>query len=78
MTDGVAEAQNEAGELYGASRLRAVLLRSVGQVHGAAEVVKAVEADVLAFAGKAEPSDDLTLLALHWRGPGGAAAGGRS
>ena len=78
MTDGVAEAQNEAGELYGASRLRAVLLRSVGQVHGAAEVVKAVEADVLAFAGEAEPSDDLTLLALHWRGPGGAAAGGRS
>jgi adenylate cyclase len=78
MTDGATEAQNEAGELYGASRLQAVLLRSVGRTGGAAAVVKSVEADVLAFAGEAEPSDDLTLLALHWRGPGGAVAGGRS
>jgi adenylate cyclase len=71
MTDGVVEAQNGAGELYGSARLQAVLVH--GQREGArfdAEaMVKAVEADVLAFAGQAEASDDLTLLALHWRGP---------
>ena len=71
MTDGVSEALDADGALYGAARLRAVLERGHAEGASAAAVVKAVEADVLAFCGDAEVSDDLTLLALHWRGPAG-------
>ncbi|MBK6863900.1 MAG: CHASE2 domain-containing protein [Ideonella sp.] len=69
MTDGVAEAQNAAGELYGFGRLQDLLVRCQRERAGATAVVQAVEADVLAFAGGAEPSDDLTLLVLRWHGP---------
>ena len=64
-----AEAQNAAGELYGFGRLQDLLVRCQRERAGATAVVQAVEADVLAFAGGAEPSDDLTLLALRWHGP---------
>ncbi|HRI17624.1 MAG TPA: PP2C family protein-serine/threonine phosphatase, partial [Burkholderiaceae bacterium] len=69
MTDGVAEAQNPAGELYGFDRLGRILTQSATPHARAADIVRAVEADVNAFAAGAEPSDDLTLLALCWRGP---------
>ena len=39
----------------------------------AREVVEALRADVSAFAAGAEPADDLTILALRWNGPAGAA-----
>jgi hypothetical protein len=34
--------------------------------------VRALQADVAAFATAAEPADDLTILTLRWNGPGGA------
>jgi hypothetical protein len=40
---------------------------------GAREVVASLQADVAAFAAGAEPADDLTILALRWLGPRGAA-----
>jgi len=69
MTDGVTEAQNPAGELYGHPRVQARLGAGRDATHGAHAVVEALHRDVLAFAGSAEAADDLTILALHWHGP---------
>jgi serine phosphatase RsbU (regulator of sigma subunit) len=68
VTDGVTDAQNPAGTLYGSARLEACLsgidvARATPQ-----NVVDAVRADVTAFAAGAEPADDLTVLALRWNG----------
>ena len=67
VTDGVTEAMNAAGELYGAGRLQAVLRSLPAEVEPNA-MLAAVRADVARFVGEAEPSDDLTLLCLRWRG----------
>jgi serine phosphatase RsbU (regulator of sigma subunit) len=73
VSDGVTEAVNRAGELYGSARVEAVLPR-LGRSHASVrDVVDALSADVAAFTDGAEPSDDLTILALRWHGP--AAAG---
>jgi serine phosphatase RsbU (regulator of sigma subunit) len=72
VTDGVTEAMNAAGELYGAARLQGVLQSLPADVEAGA-LLAAVRADVARFVGGAEPSDDLTLLCLRWRG----AASGR-
>lgn len=71
VTDGVTEAMNASGELYGAARLKAVLELLPPQA-SPAEMLAAVRADVGRFVGDAEPSDDLTLLCLRWRGAGRA------
>lgn len=73
MTDGVTEAQDASGALYGPARAQRVLLAQQARYAGAQAVVEALNADVLAFAGDADPADDLTILALRWHGP--AAAG---
>jgi adenylate cyclase len=70
VSDGVTEAMNSSGELYGAARLQAALLRSRNAGSPAA-VVDAIRADVAQFAGNAEAADDLTLLVLCWSGPSG-------
>ncbi len=69
MTDGVAEAEDPAGTLYGHGRVeRALVGASVGTASTRA-VVDALQADVLAFADGAEPNDDVTILAVRWNGP---------
>jgi serine phosphatase RsbU (regulator of sigma subunit) len=67
VTDGVTEAMNEAGALYGVARLQAVL-QSLAEGIAPANLLAAVRADVSRFVGAAEPSDDLTLLCLRWNG----------
>ncbi len=67
VTDGVTEAMNESGELYGAARLQRVLAGLPESV-APPELLAAVRADVGRFVGTAEPSDDLTLLCLRWIG----------
>ena len=69
MTDGVTEAQNAAGELYGQARAQRVLVSLNRAEVSTRELVTALHADVLAFAAGAEASDDLTILALRWLGP---------
>ncbi len=66
-TDGVTEAMDAAGRVYGNVRLD----RLLGGLGGAdpAEVVRAVREDVRAHVGAAEPSDDLAVLVLCWSGP---------
>ncbi len=67
MTDGVTEALNPAAELYGTARAQAWLERMAGA--SAQALVDGLHADVLAFADGADAADDLTILALRWRGP---------
>ena len=61
-TDGVTEAINSKCEEYGSERLKAVLARHAQS--GCQEMIDAVKADVKAFAGEEEQSDDITLLAI--------------
>ena len=74
MTDGVSEAQNAAGALYGHARVE----RLIGELFHAhadpRQLVTALQADVLAFEDGAEANDDLTILALRWNGPAADAA----
>src|SRR5205085_7321262 len=69
MTDGVVEAMNPAGELYGRARLEVVL----DEVRGdpPEKIVEAVRADVARFAAGADPADGLAVLALRRKGPRG-------
>jgi len=64
-TDGVTEAMNPKRELFGEDRLKAAVQ---GQVNRSPESLtqKVVEA-VVKFASGAEPSDDITLLAIRHR-----------
>ena len=71
VTDGVTEAMNESGELYGAARLRRVLA-ALPESADPTALLAAVRADVGRFVGAAEPSDDLTMLCLRWHGAGAA------
>ena len=68
VTDGVTEAMNERGELYGAGRLAALLSKHAGEPR---EVVESIRDDVQRFAGSAEQSDDVTLLCVRWNGASG-------
>ncbi|HVQ78141.1 MAG TPA: CHASE2 domain-containing protein [Candidatus Binatia bacterium] len=67
VTDGVIEAMNASGELYGRARLEAQL---TGLAPGAppAEVVAAVQRDVARFSAGTAAADDMALLALRWIG----------
>lgn len=67
VSDGVTEAMNKAGELYGAERLKRALQRSDNAASPAA-IIDTIRADVSRFAENAEVADDLTLLVLRWNG----------
>jgi len=66
VTDGVTEAMNERGELYGSARL----LQTLAPLAGAAPeaILAAVRDDVRRFAGTAEQSDDVTLVCVRYLG----------
>ena len=70
VSDGVTEACDPAKSLYGTARLE----RMLRHVDSAQSAVDALRADVLAFAAGAEAADDMTVLALRWRGPVARAA----
>ena len=68
VTDGVAEATNAAGELYGRARLEA-LLAGMPPEADPEKVGEAIRRDVERFAVGVEAADDLALLILRWIGP---------
>ena len=70
VTDGITEAANAAQELYGNVRLRAALA-GLDAASDAATITRTVREDVGRFVAGAEPSDDLAILVLHWKGPAG-------
>ena len=64
-TDGVTEALNPYGELYGEERLQK-LLNSLPEGLSSKETCEAVAKDVAEFAGSHEQADDITLLCLKY------------
>jgi adenylate cyclase len=68
LTDGVTEATNAQGELFGAGRVETALA-SVLDASRAPDVLAQMHARVAAFVGDAPAADDLTLLVLRWVGP---------
>lgn len=70
FTDGVTEAQNAAGELYGKDRL-AACLAGLPDGCSANDAMSAIQADVARFVAGAAAADDLTLLVLRWMGTPG-------
>src|SRR5262249_14763543 len=70
-TDGVTEARDGRGDFFSAGRLEAVLRKAS---HGAAEeIVRGVVDAVRAFAAGTPQSDDVTALAVRFRGARGGA-----
>jgi serine phosphatase RsbU (regulator of sigma subunit)/CHASE2 domain-containing sensor protein len=71
-TDGIADAQDPAGDRYGSDRLLRLLERLTAGRSTARAVVDAVGDDVRTFVGAALPADDVTVLAVRWMGTGPA------
>lgn len=65
-TDGVTEATDEHQQLYGTQRLLDALNRSKDAEPRA--LLQAVQEDIHAFVGAADPFDDVTMLALEIKG----------
>lgn len=65
-TDGVTEAANKAGDFYEASGLMTYLTANAAKP--VADLVKGVHADVARFEAGAPRADDITVLAVRWRG----------
>ena len=66
-TDGVTEAMNEKKELFGEKRLQETLAEQPKE-RTAAEILAAVRGAVEKHANGAEPSDDVTMLGLVYKG----------
>ncbi|WP_184460228.1 SpoIIE family protein phosphatase [Rhizobium aethiopicum] len=64
-TDGVTEAANDAGEMFGMERLCSEALRLKGQ--SADKVVSGIVATLMHFIGSQKIYDDITLLAVRHR-----------
>jgi serine phosphatase RsbU (regulator of sigma subunit) len=62
-TDGLVETENEAGDMFGAERLQALLAEEHSQ--SVDTVLHRVEHAITTFRGRAEPFDDATLMALR-------------
>ena len=68
MSDGITEAMNPGGELYGRDRLTTLLEAHGDRNADAAVLGNQILADVTAFEAGADPADDKTLLIISWRG----------
>ncbi len=68
-TDGITEAMNDRGELFGKQQLMAVLGAGMPSAQSPENLVGSIRDAVGKFVGLTERSDDLTILALRWNGP---------
>ncbi len=68
-SDGVTEAQNDAGEFFGRKRLREAIQGSAGA--DCAELHAVIQQAIVDFTAGAEQADDLTLLVVEYRGIAG-------
>jgi adenylate cyclase len=68
ITDGVTEARDAAGALFGRERLEARLTR-LGMDATVTKVAAAIREDVERFVAGSEPADDLAILIVRWEGP---------
>jgi CHASE2 domain-containing sensor protein/serine phosphatase RsbU (regulator of sigma subunit) len=67
VSDGITEALDPGGALYGTARLEA-LLAGLGPAEPS-RIVAAMREDMRGFARAAEQADDVTLLCVRWNGP---------
>ena len=65
-TDGITEAQNAAGELFGKERLEGLLVTS--REVGPQTVIGSVLGDLELFTGNAQQFDDITCIAVRFEG----------
>ena len=65
-TDGVAEATNEAGELYDMQRIEDCLNGMKDAAPG--KVIEGIKKSVDEFCGEAEQFDDMTMLSFWYKG----------
>ena len=72
VTDGITDARNAEGELFGRARLEGILAR--GAELSAEQLAVAVRDAVTAFVEGSEPADDLAILVVRWHGPGAISA----
>jgi sigma-B regulation protein RsbU (phosphoserine phosphatase) len=63
-SDGVIEAENEAGEMYQTERLLEVV-QQADPTLSAQGMVDLIVSHVTAFVGDVEPSDDITVVVLR-------------
>lgn len=68
VTDGVSEAHDRDGALYGSARLETLLRALPAGSRDASAIVEAIRDGVASFVRGAEASDDLTVLVVRWRG----------
>lgn len=72
MSDGITEAMNREGALYGRDRLMPLLEAHGGRSADAAALGNEILAAVKAFEASADPADDQTLVLVSWRGAAGS------
>ena len=65
-TDGVTEAFNRLGELFGDDRLEALLSANLGADHK--QLIKTIITSVAEYASGIPPSDDITMMAIKYEG----------
>lgn len=66
-TDGIIEAKNDKGEMYGMDKFKESIKRHAVQ-YGAAGISHHVSIDFSNFAGEAEQEDDITLIVMKYTG----------
>jgi serine phosphatase RsbU (regulator of sigma subunit) len=66
VTDGITEAQDEAGHLYSRQRTQDEVAKNAGS---ATQMCEAIRDSVRAFEDGTDPTDDLTVMALRYLGP---------
>ena len=64
-SDGVIEAENEAGEMYQTERLLEAIQKADSGI-SAQEMVDSIARDVIEFAGGEEASDDITIVVIRF------------
>ena len=72
VTDGITEAQDQAGELYGRQRVLTEIAQNGGNATQMCEVIRD---SVRTFENGTDPTDDLTVMVLRYLGPDGARQG---
>jgi sigma-B regulation protein RsbU (phosphoserine phosphatase) len=70
-TDGISEARNPRDDMFGEFGLRELVKKFTGST--SEELAEAVQKGVREFIAGAPQSDDMTLLIVHYHGPGAAA-----
>jgi serine phosphatase RsbU (regulator of sigma subunit) len=69
-TDGVTEAMNYSEEMFGNNRLLELLNSEKGKVSDPVELIKIVKKEIDLFSAETQQADDITLLALKYKGAG--------